>query len=163
MKIPDPTHAYHHEDILAKAIVGALNAMDATVKVARTGVDELCPGCGMYRRHFYQTDCDRCAQYLLVRDFLEKNHDNKSQILSKYKQHQRDRMLDHKKQQSVRKEQKNQPSPAKGKKYRLRSDKARMKTLKEEKEMDSSSSHDNYEDAQMSNGEASLSDSSSQK
>ena len=37
-----------------------------------------------------KTGCDRCAQYILIKRYLEKNPDKEKAILFKYRKHQKD-------------------------------------------------------------------------
>ena len=57
----------------------------AQAMVAREGVDEMCEGCGMFGHNIYKSGCDRCAQYILIKRYLEKNPGNDKSIISKYK------------------------------------------------------------------------------
>jgi hypothetical protein len=74
---------------LVKAIVNVTAApTNAQIKLAREGVAENCEGCGMWGHNVFKTGCDKCAQYILIKRFLEKNEDSVKPILTKYKKHQ---------------------------------------------------------------------------
>ena len=147
LEVPTPAVSTQHEDIFAKAVVHAIASTDTTATINRTGVDEMCPGCGMFGHHVYKTGCDRCAQYLLIRDFLEKNPDSKASLISKYRTHQKDRMRERKRRQL---DKQKRTTSFKGKpKYNTRS-KATLKSLNQEEEHQHSSSDDQdeqFEDA----------------
>jgi hypothetical protein len=83
---------------LVKAIVNVTAApTNAQIKLARQGVAENCEGCGMYGHNVFKTGCDKCAQYILIKRFLEKNEDSVKPILSKYRKHQLERSKSRKK------------------------------------------------------------------
>jgi hypothetical protein len=71
----------------------------------RQGVAENCEGCGMYGRNIFKTRCDKCAQYIFIKRFLENNEDSIKLILAKYRKHQLEWSKVHKKtSQDVQKE-----------------------------------------------------------
>ena len=82
---------------MAKAIIQSMTSTDATVHAARESIDETCEGCGMFAHNVYQTGCDKCAQFILIKRFLEKNNNAVKPILSKYRQHQRERAANRRK------------------------------------------------------------------
>ena len=74
---------------LVQAIIRAMKDSKGTsTKVTRERLDEMCEECGMWGHNVYQTGCDRCAQYLMIKKYLENNPQNVKSILSKYKKHQ---------------------------------------------------------------------------
>ena len=82
----------HEPDVLAKAIIhAATDSTEAKVLLARKGIDKTCPGCGMYGHDVFQTGCDKCAKYILIKQFLDKYPNSLNKIVSKYKEHQSER------------------------------------------------------------------------
>ena len=76
---------------IAKDIIRVANDItEAKVLLARQGVDQNCEGCGMYGHDAYKTGCDRCAQYIMIKRYLEKHPESERSILSKYKKHQKE-------------------------------------------------------------------------
>jgi hypothetical protein len=112
---------------LVKAIVNVTAApTNAQIKLARQGVAENCEGCGMYGHNVFKTGCDKCAQYILIKRFLEKNEDSVKPILSKYRKHQLERSKARKKMSTeVKKE------PKFKSKYNTRLSKSRVQKLQD--------------------------------
>ena len=142
---------------------------NAQISVARKGTDGTCPGCGMFGHDLFTSGCGKCAQYVLIRRFLEKNPDQISPLLSKYKKHQAERA----KQRRVRFQ--NDCTPAKNERnhdskapqrpkrstnwYNLRS-KAKVQQLHDAvidilSTADGESTDDDYQDAQDIESESS--------
>ena len=75
---------------LVQAIVKAMSDSNQNHQsYTRQRIDETCEGCGMYGHNVYQTGCDRCAQYIMIKKYLEENPQNIRSILAKYKKHQK--------------------------------------------------------------------------
>ena len=111
---------------LVQAIVKAMK--DSTSKgtrITRERVDEMCEGCGMWGHNVYQTGCDRCAQYLMIKKYLEDNPQNIKSILYKYKKHQKN--IATKRQNKSSTEDKKVPN----RRYNTRYSKARVKRLQD--------------------------------
>ena len=93
-----------YEGLLVQEIIRVANDItDAKVQLARQAVDQNCEGCGMYGHDVYKTGCDRCAQYILIKRYLEKNPENEKSILYKYKNHQKDLAAKRRTKSSTRK------------------------------------------------------------
>ena len=78
-----------YSDIAREIIEVANDITEAKVMLARQGVDQNCEGCGMYGHDVFKTGCDRCAQYILIKRYLEKNPGSEKSILFKYRKHQK--------------------------------------------------------------------------
>ena len=85
----------------------------------------MCEGCGMWGHNVYQTGCDRCAQYLMIKKYLEDNPQNIKSILYKYKKHQKN--IATKRQNKSSTEDKKVPN----RRYNTRYSKARVKRLQD--------------------------------
>ena len=95
------------------------------INLTRERIDEMCEGCGMWGHNVYQTGCDRCAQYLMIKKYLEDNPQNMKSILFKYKKHQKNLAAQRQKKQNSSVE----PTPTR--RYNTRYSKARVKKLQD--------------------------------
>ena len=102
----------------------------AQAMVAREGVDEMCEGCGLFGHNIYKSGCDRCAQYILIKRYLEKNPGNDKSIISKYKKHQKERAEERKEKNKKFKEKK-PAKPSQGKRYNTRYNKAKVQKIQD--------------------------------
>ena len=112
---------------LVQSIIRAMqNSPAMGTNVKRERIEEMCEGCGMWGHNVFQTGCDRCAQYLMIKKYLEDNPQNVKSILYKYKKHQKNLAAQRqKKQQSTA----DQNPPAR--RYNTRYSKARVKKLQD--------------------------------
>ena len=111
---------------LTQAIIKAMKESTGSgTKITRERLDEFCEGCGMWGHNVYQTGCDRCAQYLMIKKYLENNAQNIQSILSRYKKHQRN--LAAQRQKKTTTEDKKPPA----RRYNTRYSKARVKRLQD--------------------------------
>ena len=77
---------------MVRAIVKITAApSNAQISLARKGTDTTCQGCGMFGHDVYTSGCDKCAQYILIKRFLERHPDQISPLISKYQKHQSER------------------------------------------------------------------------
>ena len=115
---------------LVQAIVkAASDQSNGRNSLARERIDELCEGCGMYGHNVYQTGCDRCAQYIMIKQYLENNPNHVRTILNKYKKHQKNIAIQRRnKDQSKSVANK---SPSKKKRYNTRFNSAKVKKLQD--------------------------------
>ena len=126
----------NESSILAKQLVAVTSdPQQAHVLLAREGIDEECEGCGLYGHNVYKTGCDRCAQFLLIQRYLDRNPKQSKFILTKYKQHQQELMKERQKRQesrSFQRSRQNNNSASQDKRrqpYSGKSRKARVQTL----------------------------------
>ena len=77
---------------MVRAIVKITAApSNAQISLARKGTDTTCQGCGMFGHDGYTSGCGKCAQYILIKRFLERHPDQISPLISKYQKHQSER------------------------------------------------------------------------
>ena len=111
---------------LVQSIINAMKIAPASgTNLTRERIDEMCEGCGMWGHNVYQTGCDRCAQYLMIKKYLEDNPQNMKSILFKYKKHQKNLAAQRQKKQNSSVE----PTPTR--RYNTRYSKARVKKLQD--------------------------------
>lgn len=94
----------------------------------REGVDEICEGCGLPGHNTYKTGCDRCAQFILVKQYLEKNPDQIRSILAKYRKHQKEKLEMRRSRRSA-KSQKDKSNNKPKHRYNTRYNKAKVQAL----------------------------------
>ena len=122
-----PTDASDDMTEMFQVIIKAMNDSTDEKRIAtRERIDEMCEGCGMYGHNVYKTGCDRCAQYLMIKKYLENNPQSVRGILSKYKRHQKNLSIQRKSKET--RVSGRQQSP---KRYNTSYSKARVKKLQD--------------------------------
>ena len=127
---PFATHDDTIRDFIQAIVKVTCDPTEARAMVAREGIDEICEGCGMFGHNVFKNGCDRCAKYVLIKRYLEKNPENIKGILLKYRKHQKER--GEAKKEKLRKS--NEKKPAKSsspKRYNTRYNRARVQKIQD--------------------------------
>ena len=125
-------------DVIQAIIKLVSTPSNAQISALRQGTDGMCPGCGMFGHDVFTSGCDKCAQFVLIQRFLEKNPDQIKPLISKYRKHQGERAkqrrvrFQNKGTEGVEKDKVQDSTPnsrqKRGNRYNLRS-KARVQQL----------------------------------
>ena len=124
--VPSQDHELETGEMVTVIMKAIYDSTDGIKRLTRDRIDEICEGCGMHGHNVYQTGCDRCAQYLMIKKYLENNPQSIKGILSKYKKRQKDIA-----QQRRSKGKNDSPPKQPQKRYNTRFSKARVKKLQD--------------------------------
>ena len=152
MPVSDNTMDYDSTTLAQSLVAMTSDPQQAKILLARESINEECEGCGLYGHNVFKTGCDRCAQFILIQRYLDKNPKQIKSILSKYKQHQRDLAKERQKRQESRTYSRNERANRKPS-YSAKSRKARVQKLQDvienvlQSNSNSSSDDDLYQEA----------------